>query len=57
MHLAAEGLEEVGDDAGGAHLLEAELRMGVQVAAQGRQLVGIGLDAVDRAHVLRTLGG
>ncbi|MFB0490379.1 hypothetical protein ABIE45_002965 [Methylobacterium sp. OAE515] len=57
MHLAAEFLEEIGHDAGGAHLLKAELRMGVQIAAQGSQLVGIGLDVVDRAHVSELSGG
>ena len=50
MHRDTKTLEFLGDDAGGAHLLEADLGMGVEVAAQGGQFVGIGTDAVDRAH-------
>ncbi len=51
MHLDAPALQLVGDDAGGAHFLEADLGMGVEVAADGGKLVGISVDAIDRGHV------
>jgi hypothetical protein len=43
LHLVAEGAEFLGDDAGGADLLEAELGVHVQVAPDRRDLVGEGL--------------
>ena len=51
MHLDAPALQLVGDDAGGAHFLEADLGMGVEVAPDSSEFVGIAVDAVDRGHV------
>ena len=52
MHLDAPSLQLVGDDAGGAHLLEADLRMRVQVAADRGEFVGKAVDAVDGGHAV-----
>ncbi len=50
MHLDAPGFQLLGDDAGGANLLEADLRMGMEVAPPFRHL-GMELgDAVDDGH-------
>src|SRR4029077_7397463 len=38
-------------DAGGAHLFEADLGMGVQIAPDSGEFVGEGVDAVDGGHV------
>jgi hypothetical protein len=51
VHLDAPALQLVGDDAGGAHFLEADLGMGVEVAPDSSEFVGIAVDAVDRGHV------
>ena len=50
MHLDAERFKFLRDDIRGAMLLEAELRMGVKVAAPRGQLRVIVPDAVDGAH-------
>jgi len=51
MHLDAAGGELLGDAVGGAPLLEGELGMRVQVAAQLAQLAVVAADALDRcAH-------
>ena len=47
MHLDAPLLQLVGDDARGAHLLEADLGMRVQIAADRGEFVGIAVDAFD----------
>src|ERR1700751_741727 len=51
MHLDAPLRELLGDNAGGAHLLEPDLGMGVEVAPNGGQFGGVALDAVDGRHV------
>src|SRR6516164_2361192 len=60
MHLDAPLCELFSDDAGSAHLLKADLWMGMKVAADCGELVGKALDAVDGRHVLlsgdRSLG-
>ena len=48
--VAAERPELVGDEAGGAMHLEADLRMLVNVAAPGRYLLVHGSDAIDDRH-------
>ena len=48
--VAAERPELVGDQAGGAMHLEADLRMLVNVAAPGRYLLVHGGDAIDDRH-------
>ena len=50
MHLDAPLRQLVGDDAGGTHLLEADFRMGVQVATDRGQFLGIAVDAFDGGH-------
>ena len=51
MHLDPPGLEPLGDEVGGAVLLEAEFRMGVEVAPPGGQLVLEGADVLDRVRI------
>src|SRR2546421_199456 len=51
MDFDAPALQLVSDDAGGADLLEPDLRMGVEVAADGGEFVGIAVDAVNGGHV------
>src|SRR6476620_10902100 len=51
MHLDAPLRQLVGDDAGGADLLEADLGMGMQIAAYGGEFFGIAVDAFDGGHV------
>src|SRR6516162_1954192 len=52
VHLDAPFPEFFGNDAGRTHFLEADLRMSVQVAADGSEFVGIALDAIDSWHCL-----
>src|SRR5205085_8741533 len=47
MHLDAPGGEPLGHDPGGALLLEADLGMGVEVAAERDELVHVGGDAFE----------
>lgn len=56
MHLDAPALQLVGDDAGGADLLEADLGVGVDVAADGGEFVGVAVDAVNGGHVSCPVG-
>src|SRR3954451_6508298 len=51
MHLDAPALQLLGDDAGGADLFETDFGMGVDVAANGSEFVGIAVDAVNGGHV------
>src|SRR6185437_4153422 len=51
MHLDAPLRQLVGDDARGAHFLEADLGMGMQVAADRGEFLGIAVDAFDGGHV------
>ena len=51
MHLDAPLRQFVGDDAGGADFLEADLGMGVQIPADRGEFVGKAFDAVDIGHV------
>ncbi len=44
MHGDAPALQQVGDDARGAHLLEADFGMGVKIVANGDEFVLILLD-------------
>ena len=54
VHLVeAEAAQLVGDEGGGAPLLETELGMRVQIAAPGRHLVLEIADPVDDRHGLR----
>ena len=48
--VAAERLELVGDEAGRAMHLEADLRMRVNIAAPGRYLLVHGGDTIDDRH-------
>src|SRR5205807_9360813 len=50
MDLDAPGSELFGHDAGGAALLEADLRMGMEVAPDRDEFVGEFGDAVERRH-------
>ena len=50
MHRDAPGGELFGDDRGGALLLEADLRMGVEVVPPGDEVVGEAGDAVEDGH-------
>ena len=50
MHLDAPLRQLVGDDPGGADFLEADFGMGVQIAADRGEFVGIAVDAVDVGH-------
>ena len=50
MHRDAPGGELLGDDRGGALLLEADLRMGVEVVPPGDEVVGEAGDAVEDGH-------
>ena len=53
MHLDAPARELVGDEAGGAALLEGELRMRVDIAPHRGELTVIAADALDRVtHVV-----
>jgi hypothetical protein len=52
MHLDAPALQFVGDDAGGAHLLEADLGMGMKIPADRGEFVGKAVDAVNGGHVV-----
>jgi hypothetical protein len=53
MHLDAPLRQLVGDDAGRAHFLEADLGMGMQVAPDRGEFVGEAFNAVDQGHVCR----
>ena len=50
VYLKTPLLQQAGDDAGRALLLEADFRVGVEVMAQGRQLLGITGDFLDDGH-------
>ena len=50
MHLDAPARQFLGDDAGGADFLEADFRMGVEVAADRGEFVGETFDAVECGH-------
>src|ERR1700733_12947969 len=50
MHFDAPLLELVGDDAGGADFLEADLGMGMQIPADRDEFVGKAFDTVDIWH-------
>ena len=50
MHLDAPAAQSLGDQGGGAMLLECRLRMRVEVAPPGRHLVMEGCDAIDDMH-------
>src|SRR6185437_1125405 len=50
MHFDAEAGEPLGDEAGGAFLVESELRMRVEIAAPRRQLVVVLAQARDQWH-------
>src|SRR5712691_82377 len=52
MHLDAEPGKPVGNEIGGALLLEAELGVGVNVAAESRQLVVKGANPIENVHLL-----
>src|SRR5471030_1094251 len=52
MHLDAPLRQLVGDDAGSADFLEADLGMRVQIPADRGEFVGIAVDAVDVGHVV-----
>src|SRR6266849_7490575 len=52
MHRDAEPGELVGDEIRGALLLEAELGVGVNVAAESRQLVVKGANPLENVHLL-----
>jgi len=51
MHLDAPALELVSHDAGGPHLLKPDLGMGVQVAPDRGEFVGVAFNAVNQGHV------
>ncbi len=51
MHLDAPTRQLVGDDAGGAHLLEPDLGMGMQIATDRGEFFGIAVDAFECGHV------
>jgi hypothetical protein len=58
MHLDAEGLEALRDQPGRAALGEAELRMGVDVAAPGGELGVVGFDQGRQpGHIVSSSGG
>ena len=57
MHLDAPSLQLLRDDAGGAHFLEADLGMGMQIASDGGEFFGIAVDAVDGGHVCYPVTG
>ena len=50
VYLKAPLLQKAGDDAGRALFLEADFRVGVEVMAQGRQLLGIACNFLDDGH-------
>src|SRR5580704_17529956 len=57
MDLDAPLRQLVGNDAGGADLLEADLGMGVQIAADRGEFVGKAFDTVDIGHVCYPIAG
>src|SRR6266851_1937206 len=57
MHLDAPLRQLVGDDAGGADFLEADLGMRVHIPADRGELVGEGFDAVDVGHLIYPMAG
>ena len=50
MRFDAPALQLLGDDAGSAHFLEADFRVGVEIVADGGEFVGIGFDGGKRGH-------
>src|SRR5665213_2725024 len=57
MHLDAPALQLVGDDAGGADFLEADLGMRVQIPADRGEFVGKAFDTFDTGHVCYPMAG
>src|SRR4029077_18609957 len=57
MHLDPPLRELVGDDAGGTHLLEADLGMGVHIPADGGEFVGKTCDASDVGQLCYPMAG
>src|SRR6202171_4490002 len=52
MHLDAPLRQSVGDDAGSADFLEADLGMGMQIPSDRGEFVGKTFDPVDVGHIL-----
>ena len=50
MRFDPPALQLLGDDAGCAHLLEADFGMGVEIVADGGEFVGIGVDGGECGH-------
>lgn len=52
MHLDAPLRQLLGNDAGGTHLLESDLGMGMQIPADRGEFVGKAFDTFDIGHVV-----